>query len=61
MKKLLIIILPFFFVSAEIKTALEYYYELGDRCVPKTLQSDSFEYVQRDTTFIMKRDMNNLP
>ncbi len=61
MKKLLILLFPLLLIDCEIETALEYYYELQYVCVPKSLKDEKFEYVRNDTTFIMQRDLNNLP
>jgi hypothetical protein len=61
MKKLLIVLFPFLLMGTEMDTALDYYYELGYKCVPKTLSVDSVEYLRNDTVFVMKYDANNIP
>lgn len=48
-------------ISEEQLTAIEYYKELQFRCVPKTLKDSTIKVIYKDSTYIMRHDMNDLP
>lgn len=41
--------------------AIEYYKELQFRCVPKTLKDSAIKVIYKDSTYVMKHDMNGIP
>jgi len=43
------------------KDAIQNYKEFKLSCVPKTLQDTMYLISDNDTTYIMQKDMNNIP
>ena len=48
-------------IKEEELTAIEYYKELQFRCVPKTLKDSTIKVIYKDSTYVMKHDMNGIP
>jgi hypothetical protein len=48
-------------IPEDQKTAIQYYNELQFRCVPKTLKDSTTKVVYKDSVYVMKYDMNDIP